>query len=810
MVGGAAMATAQDGSSGDLGDYPAPFVDDGEVDTNIVVGDDAKTIDVVGAVDIAGALSQHAYTETTEAVGGAAGSWAASNGVTLSTANQNLFLNDQVASVRDTLTSDDLNALETTTFVDDAGDDTDIDYYYRLTEEEDAQVQFGQSDYMSDEEEDPQLHVPVEEAENGGLYSVEAVFGSGIDFADDDVQGEDIELFGRTFTIADDQTDEENALTLYGSSERFSVETGDSETITVDGNEHTFEVLVVGSSEAQIRVDGDRETIEEGETVRVSDSEVRARELFADDADLDVTGEIIFAVGSEEINLESGEPIQDADGDDVEGTEVVINGDDEEEFEFDGEDETEVEISTIEVTVGMEDDDDESDDAIRAGESWSHSFFDNIEVHFGGLNPDAADGAAEVEFSTDDEFAEFTVTDTSGNTETLEFAVGEGETDVALAHEDGDYVNVEDETALTEGARFIADQGGFSDMYEVTEVDITSDEDVDNGAATEDGEIELENLFTGDEVEIEVDADDTSVEEIINGQTYVFNVTDGHDEFVLETWDAPSQRPTDANGPALELENGAYLDFDYGTTEAKAIVHEPENTDNAHSRFTVTPVQESAESDEHDLELDNDIDYTEEGSAGYSVTELNLQTLESDDDVEVDYTDFGSYVEYDGDDEGEYTLNLPAVQSSAGVAVTDRGGSVSAEGAGSVTTSTPAGWPDSGLLDSDVGSAERNQNMILVGGPAVNTLVDELAQEGQTQTGDEYTEGQAIVQHIEGAFSDDADALVVAGHSGQDTRNAASALANMNAEAGTLLGEDVAGVGQVTIDTGQNSVVSTE
>ena len=56
-------AAAQSGSSGDLGDYPAPFVDeDGNIQSSIVVGEDAATADVVGAIDIAGSLSQAAFT----------------------------------------------------------------------------------------------------------------------------------------------------------------------------------------------------------------------------------------------------------------------------------------------------------------------------------------------------------------------------------------------------------------------------------------------------------------------------------------------------------------------------------------------------------------------------------------------------------------------------------------------------------------------------------------------------------------------------------------------------------------------------
>ncbi|MFB6204444.1 MAG: hypothetical protein ABEJ75_02255, partial [Candidatus Nanohaloarchaea archaeon] len=66
LAGGAAFATAQSsgssGSSYTLGDFPQPFVgEDGNVQSTIVVGESAKTVDVVGAVNIAGALGNAAF-----------------------------------------------------------------------------------------------------------------------------------------------------------------------------------------------------------------------------------------------------------------------------------------------------------------------------------------------------------------------------------------------------------------------------------------------------------------------------------------------------------------------------------------------------------------------------------------------------------------------------------------------------------------------------------------------------------------------------------------------------------------------------
>ena len=68
MVG----ATLMGAMAADLGNYPSPFVKDGQFDAVIVVGDKAAAEDVVGAVDI-GASLQFALATPATAVGGSAG-----------------------------------------------------------------------------------------------------------------------------------------------------------------------------------------------------------------------------------------------------------------------------------------------------------------------------------------------------------------------------------------------------------------------------------------------------------------------------------------------------------------------------------------------------------------------------------------------------------------------------------------------------------------------------------------------------------------------------------------------------------------
>ncbi|MFB6265710.1 MAG: hypothetical protein ABEI07_01355, partial [Candidatus Nanohaloarchaea archaeon] len=62
-------------------------------------------------------------------------------------------------------------------------------------------------------------------------------------------------------------------------------------------------------------------------------------------------------------------------------------------------------------------------------------------------------------------------------------------------------------------------------------------------------------------------------------------------------------------------------------------------------------------------------------------------------------------------------------------------------------------------------------------GPAVNQLVADLAQQGDTMTAQQYQQDQAIIQLVNNAFSQK-EALIVAGYAAEDTRAAARYLSN--------------------------------
>jgi S-layer protein (TIGR01564 family) len=914
LAGGAAFATAQSsGSSGDLGDYPSPFVDDdGEISSTIVMGEDAKATDVVAAANIAGQLGNDAFSSEEVSAGSGSFGWSASDGATLDTRNDQLYFGNPINNVRKTLTSDDLDALSDYEFSDDAGDNTEVEFYLYPGDQD---VKYGQDDA---DEEDPSLKVnnPADPADGNNLFELQANFEDGLNFTHSDVEGEEIELFGKTFTIGESNTASE--LTLYGNQEEVSIDSGDSSTITVDGEEHTIEVVgVTGSNTAAFRVDGELRQRDDGQTFNVDGQDVRVTDVIQTNSQ-NSEGVVTFAVGSEELVL-TGNNVEDGEGDELEGVTYSVSSD------FG-------DASSITFYVGAQDDD---MTFVEAGESYSHSLFENVEFQFGGLNPDASensDDASEVEFSADGEDVGIVDFEDGDDSASIEFAyantndlegAGDGGGVVELQDSDGDNIATYVGEAVQEDGYLVADQGDFDHMWEVTSIDPEDGQPSDGDEAT----VDLRDAVTGNSVEVDLtheSGDNAGIyngDEVIDGQTYTFTVdtgddnNDDNDEVSLSYGDAY----TGYFAPAIDTESGAAVSFmDEATVED--IVSETGATydvsgsgsdgDVLQTYEVVVPSTESTgtdaitvelrddgDSNEHDVTIDgnevissqgsgttlgsstgqdtvnyNGIDYqvtvdTATANTGGTVTDVavdisasgvssataaviqpeedtgsgdmeraftvtpgvhdsddeldvgagqatigltsgmgTLQTMEDDDDMSADYNNYGTYAEQDDENQGTLTLNIPEGQATAGAAFTAAGGELSGSATGStVESQTATGWPaQSVALDSDsfVSSAKQDSNLILVGGPAANSLVSELASANKTWETSQYEDGQGLLQMVPDAFNEGHDALVVAGYSGEDTRAAGDFLVNYEQNEDALSGES-----QVEINTAEGTVV---
>jgi hypothetical protein len=215
------------------------------------------------------------------------------------------------------------------------------------------------------------------------------------------------------------------------------------------------------------------------------------------------------------------------------------------------------------------------------------------------------------------------------------------------------------------------------------------------------------------------------------------------------------------------------VDADGHATDPQMLVVQPEDeNDNEHAY--VQSVTWDGSNDETNVD-----EPTYSGSSWSGFTQL-----ESDTDVSVAYDYWGTYVWHDSDDQGAATYHLPNGQAVAGAGFTDEGGALSGGGGGgSVTYDAIAGMgalPDMARLDTEVTESVRSNNhLILVGGPAVNTLVSTLEDNGDVDFQDLIdAQSGAVLQVVDDAFASGQHAMVVAGYAADDTRSAARYIAN--------------------------------
>jgi hypothetical protein len=98
-------------------------------------------------------------------------------------------------------------------------------------------------------------------------------------------------------------------------------------------------------------------------------------------------------------------------------------------------------------------------------------------------------------------------------------------------------------------------------------------------------------------------------------------------------------------------------------------------------------------------------------------------------------------------------------------------------------------------LDTEITSSSLDKPIVLLGGPNVNQLTNELAAAGSTKTASEFEMDRAYVDLVEDAFNS-MTALVIAGYAGPDTRKAAQVVASQ------VLGQDMGLTGtSVTLNT---------
>ena len=153
-----------------------------------------------------------------------------------------------------------------------------------------------------------------------------------------------------------------------------------------------------------------------------------------------------------------------------------------------------------------------------------------------------------------------------------------------------------------------------------------------------------------------------------------------------------------------------------------------------------------------------------------------LDEPDTNEDHLIGLTDYGVYIDlYDpstgGQDAETLTIEFPLSQRGAEVFITMGESSVTKTKAGEICT--VASISPKTLLDTEAGSGS-NYNLILVGGPCANDVVEKVAG-FPTCSAWPYAPGEAVIQLAENG---DKVAILAAGTDAMDTRMASKVLAN--------------------------------
>jgi hypothetical protein len=399
--------------------YPAPFVQSGNADVAIVVGESAAFTDSSAATVLSTDLAT-----TFAAQGGSAGATTTTTGEVfpLFTSSTGLWMNSSINTARNTLTDDDL---PTVLAEGDFSGNVDADITQTIVLNGQNRILFGQEPTSED---DPTVYLDIGTSAGTGLYNATVLFDNTINFTNAESQGETMMLFGKEWTVGADTTFTE--LVLYKSSEKVLLSLGGStptpsRTVEVDGDTYTVELVSGSDSDATIRVTdssgrSESREIDEDQSRKVNGIEIAVTSVDESEALGAITAEI--TVASDKVLLSDGQEVRyGADEDSIDGTLV----------EFGPTTSSTQNMTQLTIQVFADDSD---VDAVVSGSSFLDPVFGSFKIDFAGLNvPMDSEERDPIKVSyTGNDQLDLEFTDHRGNTKKFQWY--DNSSTVRLAH----------------------------------------------------------------------------------------------------------------------------------------------------------------------------------------------------------------------------------------------------------------------------------------------------------------------------------------------------------------------------------------
>ena len=819
-------ATIMGAMAADLNNYPNLFVKDGAFNAYLIVGDDAAAKDVVGAVDIATSLQFNIKKTTTVTVDGGSSSTVLLDGDSweVATSTKHFELGESFVDVQSVIDDSELDALADGEFKTGKGS---ADYEQTLTFAATATAVY---------EEDTDNNVVGEFLKivnNAEIANYTMTFtttaDSEINTAKtsqlEDFKDKKLKILGKEFTITKATfSGTEVELTLMGGAVMDTISEGDTKTYTLDGKDYEVESIIItdsGTIYTQMKINGEvTDKLAEGDTYTLADDvDIGIKTLLNNEAG-DVTGDLCdFYLGADKLVLKDttvtgavsvtggtmklGEETMDEVSVSIKGTNTS----------------SEFKLEVIQFAYTADD-----DFWLAPGQKLSEKMEEpegliNWDLDFRGFGEEQME---DINFkSASDDSIELEVELDSGKV-TIPLVYSLDDSNVRLG-DSSNQLTLSNANIVKDQYFLLTTAVGQGEKSYVLQYKGTSEE----GDST--AQLKFDNLAAGtDDVKRSFSFSTNTGTLGLGGTTFAIANTSlanaDNDDFNISI--------TGGVAATLITEGDAMITF--SDANGELLNTNSTNTNTSYDKkiqINVTEVDDDNMLEDNSKQTWFSLTFDDAGDA--DLIRMNTPTIKTgatyaagatvtlhndpdDSDIKMAMTPYGADIKYEviSSSPNELEIKWPADQriaqafvTSGKVTATKIGGSVDDAASETVETANQKIQVGAAKLASQVAGKEKDQNLILIGGPCINAaagvitgfpFVDGKPQYGTDKCGMGLVDGKAKIKLYENG---DYVAMLVAGFSADDTKKATTVIANYADHALEGMEVDVSGasVNDITV-----------
>ena len=793
-------------AAADLNQFPSPFVKDATFNAKVVVGEAAKTEDVIGAIDIFGRLQ----FENKKAVSTGTGTVSlVGDSHKLSQSTNKLEINELLTSISKNIVGGDLQVLANGEFTNDFGTHS---YTQQIEVPDQARVVFDRvdDDFVNAKgfEDVPTPYLKFPSGSSAYIYKVsfsphlKSDHNTGSSGYLEDIRNKKITLLGKKYTILKAAHTATNniKLTLMAGSVQELLDEGATKTYTLADKEYEITATSITTSEAKFIINDEvTDSLTEGDTFKLADGvEVGVVDIIENEAGEAAGGDKVeFTLGANKVVIDD----TDTNNKKMDGT-VTVGSDELDYVKADiitssdagiaaGAD---VKISDIKISYNMSDNLfvpkgyslSEVADTLESDKN--NVFLNGFDIKFEGLEVGTTEEIKLKPSGSNNYRLEWT--NKNGQKYNQDIVAATSANAVVLGERSGDavrdlHVTENGNGGISKKDYFIVSRNGFSHIMQFTSSTASTSENKtkikDVGGDSYDITLSSDVSEVGNSTgNLNIDGNTFKVKMSANGETIWvdMNGDSDYDDTIASGALVAGGTTTDCTGTSstsygLVTENEACISFvnQTGGAVVRLTTTKTENT-----RYNTTTMNVTWDGTGARLDLNTAL---ETGSSTWLFG--GTSGLQLEDEKEYWYMDaFGTTGRWERPDSAAdtFTWTYPKDQAVAAVFYTagaTEAGAAAVSGAAEIVRINVG----AAVLDTDpsVAGKEKTQNVIAVGGPAVNRAAAVLLglpfPTWAEQSG--IPENAAIIKLVENGGN---VGLVVAGWGAADTQRAARVVAN--------------------------------